>query len=191
MRRDSEALFLVERGEALSLWRLYGWDRLCVSIGYGQRAVPDLPVPVIRRPTGGGALLHGWDISFSLADLRENWGGNPREIYSRIAGFLGGVFRDLGACVTMERYTGRYGNRFFCFFVPTFGELSLGGRKVVAVAMKTLRRSFLVHGSVYLHFDFQRAEELTGVPGDLLRKRIATLADLNLGGIPPQTTRSL
>ncbi len=181
MRRDLENLLSVERGDTPNRWRVYSWDRLCLSIGYSQKAPDDLPLPVVRRPTGGGALLHGWDVSFSLVDLRERWGSRPTQIYRRFAELLISLFGSFGVRVRMERHRGGYAESFYCFFVPTFGELIWEGRKAVALAMRTLRRAFLIHGSVYVDFDPQTASELTGVPPGRFRERIVTLREMGLG----------
>ncbi|WP_457600215.1 lipoyl protein ligase domain-containing protein, partial [Hydrogenivirga sp.] len=143
MRRDEETLLSFEEDPKGSpLVRLYRWDRLCLSLGHFQREKPNIGLPTVRRPTGGGALLHGWDLSFSLVDSRERWGARPSEIYRRVAGIFIKTFGEIGFEVSLERFRGRYLDSFYCFWVPTLGELSHGGRKVVSLAMRTLRRSF-------------------------------------------------
>ncbi len=181
MRRDEEALLSFEENpEPRPKIRLYRWDRVCLSLGHFQKEKPFLKLPTVRRPTGGGALLHGWDVSFSIVDLRERWGGAPTRIYKRVSAVFIRTFHSLGVDVHLERFRGRYLDRFYCFWVPTLGELTFGGRKVVSMAMRTLRRSFLVHGSVYTEFDYRRARELLGVPEEALRDRIVSLREMGI-----------
>ena len=180
MKKDGSLLFSLEEGEGQPTFRIYKWDRLCLSIGYSQKPPKGIKVPVVRRPTGGGALLHGWDVSFALVDLREAWGSNPCGIYRRISDLLMDVFRKLGVRLSLSRFRGRYLERYYCFFVPTFGELTFGGRKVVAVAMRTLRRSFLAHGSIYTSFDYRIASEVLGVEESLLRRRIVSAEEMGI-----------
>ncbi|EDP76106.1 hypothetical protein HG1285_18089 [Hydrogenivirga sp. 128-5-R1-1] len=181
MRRDEEALLSFEKNPTKTpKVRLYRWDRVCLSLGYFQRDKPFLSIPAVRRPTGGGALLHGWDISFSIVDSRERWGTQTSKIYRKVAELFRHVFSELGVEVKLERFRGRYLDNFFCFWVPTLGELSVDGRKVVSMAMRTLRRSFLVHGSVYTDFDYKKAAEMLGVPEELLRDRIVSLRELGI-----------
>ncbi len=71
MKRDWENLLLAQEGRGS--FRLYTWKEKTLSIGYSQ-AFLDFPIKMVKRPTGGGALLHGWDVSFSYAGLREEWG---------------------------------------------------------------------------------------------------------------------
>lgn len=182
MRRDEEALLSVESGQNSCLWRIYRWDRLCLSLGRHQVPPRNLSLPVVKRPTGGGALLHGWDVSFSVAALRESWGAKPRRIYLRIALLIAESFRDLGIDVSVVRSSGGYRGAFFCFSTPSPGELTWRGRKIAAVAMRTLRRAFLIQGSVYLHFDYALASQLTGASEEVLRGRIVSLEEVSAGG---------
>ncbi len=182
MRRDEEALFSFEENpEPEPRFRLYRWDRVCLSLGHFQREKPFLNLPTVRRPTGGGALLHGWDISFSIVDLRERWGGTPTKIYKRVSEVFIKTFSSLGVEVHLERFRGRYLDRFYCFWVPTLGEITFGRRKLVSMAMRTLRRSFLLHGSIYTDFDYRSAEELLSIPEKALRERIVSLRELGIG----------
>ena len=181
MRRDEEALLSFEENpEPEPRFRLYRWDRVCLSLGHFQREKPFLKLPTVRRPTGGGALLHGWDLSFALVDLRERWGETPTRIYRRVANLFIEAFSNVGIEVKLERFKGRYLDNFYCFWVPTLGELTCEGRKVVSMAMRTLRRSFLVHGSIYTEFDYTRARNLLGIPEEVLRKRIVSLKELGV-----------
>ncbi len=181
MRRDEEALLTLEKGELQEgIFRFYRWDRVCLSLGHFQKEKRVSGIPVVRRPTGGGALLHGWDISFAIADIRERWGTKPSLIYASVSSILRETFRRLGVEVKIERFRGRYLDRFFCFWVPTLGELSINGRKVVSMAMRTAKRSFLLHGSVYTSFDYGTASRLLGIPEEFLRKRIVSLKELDI-----------
>jgi lipoate-protein ligase A len=69
MARDAAMLRRAESGEALM--RLYGWTGPWVSLGRSQRSSRALlagcPAPWVRRPTGGRAVIHGHDITWSLA----------------------------------------------------------------------------------------------------------------------------
>ncbi len=181
MRRDEEALLSFEENpESEPRVRLYRWDRVCLSLGHFQKEKPFSKLPTVRRPTGGGALLHGWDISFSIVDLRSRWGGTPSRIYRRVSEIFIRTFSNLGVEVRLERFRGRYLDRFYCFWVPTLGELTFEGRKVVSMAMRTLRKSFLVHGSVYTEFDYAKVQELLGISEKALRERIVSLKELGL-----------
>ncbi|NPA41782.1 MAG: lipoate--protein ligase family protein [Aquificae bacterium] len=180
MKKDEEALLKLERGESLPSYRLYRWDRICLSLGHFQKEKNLSGLPVVRRPTGGGALLHGWDISFSVVDRKDRWGTKPSRIYRRASAIFEEVFSQLGVRVKMERFKGGYLDRFFCFWVPTLGELTCKGRKVVAMAMRTQRRAFLLHGSVYVDFDYEEASRLLRIPKEFLESRIISLREMDI-----------
>ncbi len=181
MERDHQAFLSVEEGTGKPpIVRLYKWDRLCLSLGYSQKGKPGLKLPLVKRPTGGGALLHGWDVSFSIADLKDRWGGKPSSIYGKVSDIIKEVFEELGVEVRLERFNGRYLNRFYCFWVPTLGELTYRGRKVVAMAMRTGRRAFLLHGSVYVDFDYDEASRILEVDKELLKSRVISLREMGL-----------
>jgi lipoate-protein ligase A len=86
MQKDYENFLRVEEGGG-PFFRLYLWKKPVISLGFHQEP-RDFPVDVVKRPTGGGALLHGWDISFSVVDVKEMWGKSPKKIYLRLMGLL-------------------------------------------------------------------------------------------------------
>jgi lipoate-protein ligase A len=177
MRRDYENLMKVEGGQSPAL-RLYRWSRPTLSIGYSQELL-SFPLPTVRRPTGGGALLHGSDISFSYVGLRSHWGGSFSKIYRNFMGVLLDVLKGLLPKLDMSSFRGGYSS-YFCYFYPTFGELTIEGKKVVACAMRLMKNAFLIHGSLFLSLDYQLLEKLTGVGERKLKDRIVSLEELNI-----------
>lgn len=177
MKRDWENLQKVEEsgGEIL---RFYSWSERTLSIGYSQEA-PRIAIKVVKRPTGGGALLHGWDLSFSYAGPRDKWGNSFTKIYINFMGLILEILRDMDKAFEMSRYKGGYDD-FFCYFYPTLGEISIGGKKVIACAMRVMKNSFLIHGSLFWDMDYSYFEKLTGIRADILRQRIITLRELGL-----------
>lgn len=183
MRKDEELFLVAEESLGGPFLRVYRWDRVCLSLGYFQKEKKNLSLPVVRRPTGGGALLHGWDVSFSLVDVKERWGGTSSAIYRGVSDIIGRAFESVGIKVRLERFRGAYLDRFFCFWVPTFGELTWSGKKLVSMAMRTGKRAFLLQGSVYENFDHERASRILGVSRELLKSRITSLQEV---GVPTE-----
>lgn len=177
MQRDWENLLSVERG-GQPLFRLYRWAEPTLSVGYSQDT-PPFPLPVVKRPTGGGALLHGWDLSFSYAGLREEWGGSFTRIYRGFMSLVLESLREINPAFEMSRYRGGYED-FFCYFYPTLGEVTLEGKKVLACAMRVLRRAFLIHGSLFLDLEYGEFERITGLETRLLRERVITFRELGV-----------
>jgi lipoate-protein ligase A len=74
MALDEAIATAVKRGNSPPTLRLYGWDRPSVSVGYFQN-VCDIDsdycikkgIPIVRRPTGGRAILHDGEITYSFS----------------------------------------------------------------------------------------------------------------------------
>ncbi len=177
MQRDWENLLLAEK-TGKPVFRLYRWCEPTLSIGYSQEE-PLMPILVVRRPTGGGALLHGWDLSFSYAGLKKDWGRGFTKIYKNFMGLVLEALRGIEPELDMSRYRGGYED-FFCYFFPTLGEITYRGRKVLACAMRVLKDAFLIHGSLFMDFDYRQFEELTGFDASVLKKRITTFKELGI-----------
>ncbi len=177
MQKDYENFLRVEEGGG-SLFRLYLWKKPVISLGFHQEP-RDFPVDVVKRPTGGGALLHGWDISFSVADVKEMWGKSPKKIYLRLMGLLKESLEGLGLSLEISNYVGSY-REYFCIFQPTFGEITHRGKKLVACAMRMGKRGFLLHGSLFWTLDYFKAEQIMGIPSERLRDRMLTFEELSV-----------
>lgn len=176
---DWENLIALEEGRGKPTSRIYMWSEPTISIGYSQEP-REFSVPVVKRPTGGGALLHGWDISFSLVDYREKWGKSFTDIYRNFSEKLANALKAFDIHIEICKQKGGYGDHYFCFFFPTFGELTVGGRKFVACAMRTLREAFLIHGSIFINLDYERASEIIHVPKDRLMERLVCANEIGL-----------
>lgn len=90
MARDEALLNLVGQGVSPPTLRLYRWDPPTISLGYFQRFAEyaSLPPPagvlaVVRRPTGGGAILHDLELTYSIALPigHRLLAGGPNELY--------------------------------------------------------------------------------------------------------------
>jgi Lipoate-protein ligase A len=133
----------------------------------------------LKRPTGGGALLRGWYISLSVADVKETWGKSPKKIYLRLMGLLKESLEGLSLSLELSNYGGSY-REYFCIFQPTFGEITHKGKKLVACAMRMGKRGFLLHGSLFWTLDYLRAEQITGILSERLRDRVITFEELSV-----------
>jgi lipoate-protein ligase A len=177
MQKDYENFLRVEEGGG-PFFRLYLWKKPVISLGFHQEP-RDFPVDVVKRPTGGGALLHGWDVSFSVVDVKEMWGKSPKKIYLRLMGLLKESLERLDLSLGISNYEGSHGE-YFCLFQPTFGEITYMGKKLVACAMRMGKKGFLLHGSLFWTLDYLRAEQIMGIPGERLRDRMITFEELSV-----------
>ena len=158
------------RDEALMRWsartggaafRVYGWSVPTLSLGRNQRArgCYDLAaarargVEFVRRPTGGRALLHRREITYS-ATLPVRDAAAAREAYDFINGVLLAAIAGLGAPATMAADTVSLppGPRP-CFDVPAAREIVLDGRKLVGSSQWRHDGALLQHGSILVGDD--------------------------------------
>jgi lipoyl(octanoyl) transferase len=141
--------------------RFYGWRPACLSLGYFQslgvvdwEACTRYGVDVVRRPTGGRAILHARELTYSLAlplsMLEEEQG--VLASYARLSRGLVDGLRAAGFpveaasdCVEQPRHQGPA-----CFDRPAQHEVLLHGRKVVGSAQVRRGGALLQHGSILL-----------------------------------------
>ncbi len=177
MKIDYENLLRSEK-EGITSLRLYMWKESTLSIGYSQEPM-EVSLPLVKRPTGGGALLHGLDLSFSYSGLRKSWGGTFTKIYKNFMGMLLEGLKGLEPSLEMSSYRGAY-DGYFCYFYPTLGEITYRGKKLVACAMRLGKEAFLIHGSLFLDLDYGLLSRLSHMPEESLRGRITTFKEMGI-----------
>ncbi len=183
MRTDVELTLRAQR-EGTFILRWYGWKGLSLSFGYSQKKLFEsfkTPLPKVLRPTGGGILLHGWDISFCLC-TPSGFFKSPLELYGFITKTFLETFRELGLEVTYSRSKrGNYFHGKFCWLFPTFGEVTLGGKKLVSAAVREFSKgNFLIHGSIFVAKNPKILEKLLPTYGEEFDNRIITLSEVGL-----------
>jgi len=142
--------------------RLYGWKEPTISIGYLQDAAPFLStgLPVVRRITGGRAVLHDMEVTYSVIAPADSsvFQGGIMGAYSVIGRSIAGALNDLdiGASFKEGRppLRPRKGPAHeACFHSTSRYEVSINGRKVSGSAQRRFRASFLQHGSILFDID--------------------------------------
>jgi lipoate-protein ligase A len=171
-----EALMARARRTGESVLRVYGWSAPTLSLGRNQRArgLYDLQrlsasgVGVVRRPTGGRALLHHREVTYSVTAPCGADGGLQAE-YARINGLLASALASLGVATTAAAPATRASlpSSTPCFAEPARGELVLGGRKLVGSAQWRDRGALLQHGSILVDDDQGMIPDLMRDPAPL------------------------
>jgi lipoate-protein ligase A len=164
-----EALMARARRTGESVFRVYSWSSPTLSLGRNQRArglydperLSVRGVGVVRRPTGGRALLHHREITYSVTGPCAPDGALHIE-YARINALLVSALAALGAPVTAAAPASRAPRPTStpCFAEPARGELVLGGRKLVGSAQWRDRGALLQHGSILIDDDQGTIPEL-------------------------------
>lgn len=193
MAVDEAVLWAVASQEAPPTLRLYAWEPACLSLGRGQRAddvdmeaVEVAEYDLVRRPTGGRAILHVDELTYSvIAPEREpRVAGGVVESYRRLsAGLVRGLeLLGVNHVEADERVDNRGAEGAVCFEVPSDYEIAVGGRKLVGSAQMRARGVVLQHGAVPLHGDIARiCPLLRGHPDPARVRSRATTVEEALG----------
>ena len=154
-----EYLFIRHAEGAISpVFRLYSWDKPCVTIGYFQPSVPFRAqgLPVVRRLTGGLSVIHGKDLSFSLTISREEWPGiySQEEMYRLIHQGIRKALNDLGypAEFSIPAAVPPASNTRTTVCVTTIYpyDLLMNGRKIVGSCQRRRGKTVMVQGSIHV-----------------------------------------
>ncbi|MDA8335800.1 MAG: biotin/lipoate A/B protein ligase family protein [Peptococcaceae bacterium] len=191
-----EALLLEHAaGRTLPTLRFYRWDPPALSIGHFQPVRGEVNrdrltqegFGLVRRLTGGRAVLHRADLTYSVVVGEALLSGSVLETYRLLsAGLLAGL-RLLGVEAELAGEKPGGGTDPACFAVPSSYELLAGGRKLVGSAQVRRKNTILQHGSLLLDFDPRLLARVTGPDEQaaaLYRERVTSLREI-LGFIPP------
>ncbi len=157
----------VARDDAPPTLRFYAWEPPCVSLGRNQAlAAVDrarcaaLGYDVVRRPTGGRAILHTDELTYSVAARPEHplMAGLVLDSYLRLSHALVAGLGELGIQAEEAPGTNRAGRDVSaaCFEVPSAYEIVAGGRKLLGSAQSRRADYVLQHGSLPLAGDLTR-----------------------------------
>ena len=161
MALDAALLDRARRTGALVL-RLYRWSPSCLSFGrhepasrrWNRARIEALGLDTVRRPTGGRAVWHARELTYSLTAPVAAFGG-LREAYLDIHGMLADALRRLGAHVELAPSPARAPGLASgpCFSSAVGGEVVVAGDKLVGSAQLREGEALLQHGSLLLDGD--------------------------------------
>jgi len=184
MAVDEVLLQAIGRGASLPVLRLYAWQPACLSLGHAQ-SFKDVDLDrlrsrgweVVRRLTGGRAILHTDELTYSVIAPPDEprVQGSVLESYSRLACALLAAVRALGLPVDMETAAAiptTLGGPV-CFEVPSAYEIVSGGKKLIGSAQARKREGVLQHGSLPLVGDLTRITQALVYPDEPARQAAA------------------
>ena len=137
--------------------RFYTWNPGAISLGYHQQDYPqfwqqlhlDIPLDIVRRPTGGKAVLHQGDLTYGV--ITSAVAGKRWEVYKYICQFLIEGWRSLGVNLQYGNTNKQYANYHNCFATATSADLiTENGKKAIGSAQLRRRNAILQHGSMNL-----------------------------------------
>jgi lipoyl(octanoyl) transferase len=191
MARDEAISRAVSAGAQLPTLRLYGWQPPAISLGQSQRirTVDEVAcnadgINVVRRPTGGLAILHTDELTYSMSlpiqhPIAE---GDVMTSYRRIAAAIIATLQHLGVSDASANAVAREDKAKgpVCFEAPSDYEVVGGGKKLVGSAQWRRVDGVLQHGSLPLHGDIARVcKYLIGAPEpERVREHAGTLSEI-------------
>ena len=168
MAVDEAVLEQVQRRASLPTLRLYAWNPACLSLGHAQ-PYADVDVPrlrahgwdVVRRATGGRAILHIDELTYSVVASADEprVAGTVLESYNRLAQALLLAVRDLNLPVEIKEHSTGSAQKSLnpvCFEVPSTYEITVLGKKLIGSAQARKKEAVLQHGSLPLTGDLTR-----------------------------------
>jgi lipoate-protein ligase A len=187
MAVDEALLESAERAGQGGCLRFYYWDQATVSLGYFQRGgdrhghAPSHTCPLVRRSTGGGAIVHDRELTYSFTSAtRSHQAADRQALFTAFHQTLVEEFASRGITarlhqratsprtlddsdrLTPGRSPGVVGEPFLCFQRRAEGDVLLRQWKVGGSAQRRQRGALLQHGSVLLDRS-PNAPELDGI----------------------------
>ncbi|CQR72286.1 Octanoyltransferase LipM [Sporomusa ovata DSM 2662] len=188
--------------EAPPTIRFYGWKPAAMSIGYFQKATDEINIEkcriagidVVRRLTGGRAVLHDAELTYSVV-VRENYPQIPSTITASYCYFSKGLLaglNKLGIDANMSIPRAAYGQTrrrhasAACFDAPSHYEITAQGRKLAGSSQVRKEGVILQHGSLLLAFDPVKIASLLNLPSlerqnmvaEMLSKRAVSIKEI-------------
>ncbi len=184
--------------------RFYGWEPFCVSLGFHQsRDVLDIMklkrdgCDVVRRPTGGRAIFHAQELTYSIVMPISKM--NHRELYAFSHQIIASALKSMGYAVEltsglkkMPRIS-QMPEDFPCFTRSAETEVQFNEKKVVGSAQKILKTAILQHGSILIgpqHKQLSRylntnEKQLQLIDADIKKKTVC-LSEIKKNGLTPE-----
>ncbi len=169
--------------------RVYGWEPPAISLGWNQRLeeidvekAAAAGIEVVRRPTGGRAILHSDELTYSVTMPAA--GRNILAVYNEISRALVEGLKHLGADVSLEKSQPHFPSLYqspssaACFSSSARYEIQIGGRKLVGSAQRRYVAQsgedvVLQHGSLLLGDDHRKLVEYLKLKNSSDRERLS------------------
>ena len=183
MAIDEAILEFAGKGAVPPTLRLYSWSPACLSLGFAQ-PIQDVEMGnlqshgwgIVRRPTGGRAILHTDELTFSVSGQHTDphLSGGVLESYQKLSMALLNALELIGIRADATKNTVSLStsdkNNPVCFEVPSNYEITVSGKKLIGSAQARRKAGVLQHGSVPLRGDLTRILQVLNYPDELQRQ---------------------
>ena len=184
MAVDEAILEHIGHGEVPPTLRLYAWEPPCLSLGHAQSFMDVDTVrlesrgwEVVRRMTGGRAILHTDELTYSVTGSVDEpcLAGSILESYNRLAQALLAAVHNLGLPVEVKEGKADSNGQTnpVCFEVPSTYEITVNGKKLIGSAQARRREGVLQHGSLPLTGDLSRIVQALVFTDEAAREQAA------------------
>lgn len=174
MQKDSDLLdFAIKEQIDYPIFRLYGWKPACVSLGRNQHSdfidrgvLKKNNIDVVKRLTGGRALLHDNEITYSCifpVSYLQN-GENVTKSYMEISQFLIKMFASTGIELDFGTTKPVNTKHDYCMLISTGADLCYRGKKLIGSAQCRKNGYILQHGSILYDFNRDLLEKIFKEP---------------------------
>jgi len=168
MALDEAILEAAASGASPPTLRLYAWEPACLSLGYAQpfddvdhQELQALGWDLVRRPSGGRAILHSDELTYALIAPADNphFAGSVLDSYRHLSKGLAAALSSLGL---KPEVNAQHRDQYIehtspvCFQVPSAYEITVQGKKLIGSAQVRRRGGVLQHGSLPLEGDITR-----------------------------------
>lgn len=172
MAVDEAILEAARSGRVLPTLRLYAWEPACISLGYAQE-ISDVDLnkldargwEIVRRPTGGRAILHTDELTYSVTgpEGEPRLAGDILASYQRLSMAIQTALETLEVAVQAqpkELVQKAPNTEPVCFEIPSNYEITINGKKLVGSAQARKKGGVLQHGTLPLYGDLTRITDV-------------------------------
>ena len=165
MQIDSDLLNnSIQKNLKYPIFRLYGWSPMCISLGRNQKEdfLKNNKIQYVRRLTGGRALLHDNEITYSyitpISIIPD--GESVNNSYKYISGILIDFFKTLGVELDFGENKKISTHFDYCMLISTGADVCYKGKKIIGSAQYRKEGYILQHGSILFGYDKNLLENL-------------------------------
>lgn len=196
MAIDEAIMISYKEGKTLPTLRFYTWEPACMSIGCFQKLEDEIDINMcrklgidcVRRLTGGRAVLHDNELTYSIVVSEENFLMSPSVTlsYKFISEGLAKGLKLSG--ITIDELSrgekiGRENLSSACFNAHSFYEITINNKKVVGSAQNRRKGIILQHGSIILDFDVQKLFSIIKTEDNKTKQRLINFTSRKASGI--------
>jgi lipoate-protein ligase A len=172
MAIDRAILVANSQGKVPPTVRFYGWSPPAISLGYFQSVAEEIDIDVcerlgvdyVRRITGGGAVFHEKELTYSIV-VPESHPEVPKNIMNSYGRICGAVMKGLAQLGIESEYA-------------PINDILTGGRKISGNAQTRKLGTVLQHGTVLMDVDVDKMFSLLKVPNEKIKDKL--IADVKL-----------